>query len=171
MSDWIDISVPLEGGRTYWPDDPPFHRHLLAAGEARVSAISMSVHAGTHVDAPLHYLADGAAVDAIPLQATVGTARVSERVEATAERMLLRIGRELTEDEARLLTGCLCVGIDGPSVGDRDVHRILLGSGVWIVEWLDLRLVEPGDYDFVCLPLKIAGADGAPARAILRRRG
>ena len=52
-----------------------------------------------------------------------------------------------------------------------ETHMALLSNGVVIVEGLDLRAVEPGLYDFVCLPLKIAAGsgDGAPARAILRR--
>jgi arylformamidase len=46
----------------------------------------------------------------------------------------------------------------------------LLGAGVWIVEGLHLAGVEPGAYDLVCLPLRLEGADGAPARAMVRRR-
>jgi arylformamidase len=170
LSDWIDISVALEDGRTYWPDDPPFRRRWLCEGEVNVSALEMSAHAGTHMDAPLHYFAGGVTLDELPLGATIGTAIVSERV-APAERALLKVGgRELTLSEARQLTDCRCVGIDGPSVGDAEVHRTLLAAGVWIIEWLDLSKVEPGEYDLVCLPLKIAGAEGAPARAALRRR-
>jgi arylformamidase len=67
------------------------------------------------------------------------------------------------------------VGVDYLSVGGFDadgpaIHRTLLGAGVWIVEGLDLRGVAPGDYDLVCLPLRLAGAEGAPARALLRAR-
>ena len=46
-------------------------------------------------------------------------------------------------------------------------HRILLEAGVVILEGLDLRAVEPGNYQLICLPLKLTGSDGAPARAIL----
>jgi arylformamidase len=46
----------------------------------------------------------------------------------------------------------------------------LLGAEVWIIEGLNLAKIEPGKYDLVCLPLKILGADGAPARAILKKR-
>ena len=44
----------------------------------------------------------------------------------------------------------------------------LLGAGIWIVEGLNLSAVRPGDYELICMPLKIAGSDGAPARAVLR---
>ncbi|MGH7829857.1 MAG: cyclase family protein, partial [Candidatus Binatia bacterium] len=65
------------------------------------------------------------------------------------------------------------VGIDYLSVGgyEKDgpqVHRALLEAGVWIIEGLDLSRVAPGIYELVCLPLKIARADGAPARAVVK---
>jgi arylformamidase len=44
----------------------------------------------------------------------------------------------------------------------------MLGAGIWIIEGLVLGAIEPGNYDLICLPLKIVGSDGAPARAILR---
>ena len=67
-----------------------------------------------------------------------------------------------------------CVGVDFLSVGGdkRDgaaVHRVLLGAGIWIIEGLDLSRARPGRYELICLPLKIAGGDGAPARVILRK--
>ncbi len=67
------------------------------------------------------------------------------------------------------------VGIDYLSVGGfqedaEETHRILLGAGIWIVEGLNLSKVKSGRYDLICLPLRLAGADGAPARAVLRKR-
>ena len=47
------------------------------------------------------------------------------------------------------------------------VHHRLLGAGVFVIEGLDLRAVEPGRYTLVCLPLKFPELDGAPARAVL----
>lgn len=49
-----------------------------------------------------------------------------------------------------------------------ETHRLLLGAGVWILEGIRLRGVEPGEYELLCLPLRIEGADGAPARALIR---
>ena len=67
--------------------------------------------------------------------------------------------------------GVRLVGIDGPSVALYEatvqVHRRLLGAAVILVEGLDLTGVTPGTYQLICLPLKLAGSDGAPARAIL----
>lgn len=70
--------------------------------------------------------------------------------------------------------GVQTVGVDYLSVGGfhkggPETHHKLLGAGIWIIEGLNLEKVEPGDYDMVCLPLKLEGSDGAPARATLRR--
>jgi len=80
-------------------------------------------------------------------------------------------------DTARFLVdrGVRTVGVDYLSVGGFETdgvecHQILLGVEVWIIEGLDLSQVRPGTYDLICLPLKILGSDGAPARAILRKR-
>ena len=69
--------------------------------------------------------------------------------------------------DALIATGVRLVGIDYLSVGDPDAHVALLGRGVGVIEGLDLRGVEPGPYFLACLPLRIAGCDGAPARALL----
>ena len=59
------------------------------------------------------------------------------------------------------------VGIDYLSIGDEGAHRVFLGNGVVPLEGLDLREVEPGRYRLYCLPLKLVGSDGAPARVLL----
>lgn len=63
--------------------------------------------------------------------------------------------------------GIELVGLDYLSIGDQDAHHLLLGAGVIALEGIDLRHVEPGSYQLTCLPLKVVGCDGAPARAIL----
>jgi arylformamidase len=65
------------------------------------------------------------------------------------------------------------VGIDYLSVGGyrsdgARIHKILLQAGIWIIEGLDLSPVTGGRYEMICLPVKLHGSDGAPARAILR---
>lgn len=68
--------------------------------------------------------------------------------------------------------GVRLVGVDYLSVerrgGGGAVHRMLLEAGVVILEGLDLSGVAAGRYELICLPLKLAGGDGAPARAVLR---
>src|SRR5260221_517957 len=83
----------------------------------------------------------------------------------------------LTVDAADYLAqaGIKLIGIDYLSVDrfgtvDYPSHHALLEAGVVIVEGLDLSEVEPGEYDMTCLPLRIVGAEGAPARVILRSR-
>jgi arylformamidase len=68
------------------------------------------------------------------------------------------------------------VGIDYLSIGRYDadgatIHKILLEAGIWIIEGLDLSPVTGGRYEMICLPVKLHGSDGAPARAILRPIG
>ena len=110
---------------------------------------------------------------------------------ATAQRVLLRTrnsDREWWREDfdvgfvhiepaaAELIAGAgvRMVGVDYLSVGGMksgaETHRALLGAGVWIIEGLDLSDVGAGDYDLVCLPLRLMGSDGAPARAMLRKR-
>jgi arylformamidase len=108
-------------------------------------------------------------------------------VPAGAERVLLKTRNsalwsrdEFTGDFVRLdgggarwlvERGVRLVGLDYLSIGDADAHRVLLGAGVVALEGLDLRHVEPGPYELLCLPLKVAGGDGAPARVVLRAHG
>jgi len=80
----------------------------------------------------------------------------------------------VTPEGARWLVGrgIRLVGVDFLSVEKagapgHPVHRTLLGGGTVIVEGLDLSSVEPGAYTFACFPLRITGADGSPARAVL----
>ena len=82
----------------------------------------------------------------------------------------------VTESGAKHLVehGLKVVGVDYLSVEQfrfpgAPAHHILLGGGVIVIEGLNLRDVEPGVYDMYCLPLRVAGSDGAPARVVLRR--
>jgi arylformamidase len=164
----------------------------------------MGVHTGTHMDAPRHFIQDAPTIDEMPLDATVGPARVIqiqdrtcirreelERHELVAdERILFKTANsdhlwnkdEFDEDfifvergAAEYLAECgvRTVGVDYLSVGGFkqdavETHAALLGAGIWVIEGLDLSGVEPGMYDLICLPLKMMGSDGSPARAILR---
>jgi arylformamidase len=75
--------------------------------------------------------------------------------------------------QALVDAGVQTVGVDYLSVGGYhkdlvETHDVLLGAGVWVIEGLDLSRIAPGRYEMACLPLKIVGSDGAPARAALR---
>jgi arylformamidase len=105
---------------------------------------------------------------------------------ATVTRLLLKTGRSiaagvfpeswprLSADCARELVrrGIVLLGTDCPSADDRDsrtleVHHALLDHGVCVLENLDLRSVDPGEYVLDALPMKVAGLDAAPVRAVL----
>jgi arylformamidase len=211
MSEWLDISVPLRSRMPHWPGDIPVEIRQtmdMHGGEAcNLRTISMSAHTGTHMDAPLHFVADGQPIDAMPGEATIGPARViaieaaqaitraelERHAPAAGERLLCKTrnsriwqGRcrmfmkdfvAVQPEAAKYLVerGIQTLGVDYLSVGSYggdegvETHRILLGAGVWVIEGLDLSAVEPGNYELICLPLRIEGGEGAPARAMLRR--
>ena len=205
---WIDISVPIYSGMVHWPDNPAVRieriQDMSRGDAANVSRFELGAHTGTHMDAPRHFLAEGAGLDELPLDATIGPARVipiahpeailPEELEAhrlrTGERVLFRtrnsercwIDSQFVEDFVYISAASAqylvqrkvrTVGIDYLSVGGFvhdgvETHQILLGAGIWLIEGLNLAAVKPGAYELVCLPLRVVGADGAPARAILR---
>ncbi len=81
----------------------------------------------------------------------------------------------IRKDAAQFLVdrGVLTVGVDYLSIGgfEKDgveTHQIMLGAGIWVIEGLNLSAIQPGNYEMICLPLKIAGADGAPCRVVLK---
>jgi arylformamidase len=206
--DWIDVSVPMHSGMGHWPDNPPVSiERALDMGQgdaANVSKLSMGVHTGTHMDAPIHFYPTGKGIDTMPLTAAIGRARVIEISDAESikteelrphqiqagERILFKTCNSascwqtndfvkdfvyISSDAAQYLAErkVQTVGVDYLSVGGffkdgAETHHALLGAGIWIIEGLNLSNVRPGFVELICLPLKIEGSDGAPARAILR---
>jgi arylformamidase len=81
-SSWIDISVPLYTGMVHWPDNPPVRiermKDIEQGDVCNVSSMSMGVHTGTHVDAPIHFLRGGSGVHLAPFSALMGPARIVE---------------------------------------------------------------------------------------------
>jgi arylformamidase len=156
------------------------------------------------MDAPLHFVDGARSIDQIPLDATVGPARIIEIADPVAirraelelhdiqpgERLLFKTANSgrcwgsdcfyedftyIAEDAALFLAErqVRSVGIDYLSVGGFsqdmvETHVALLGAGIWVIEGLDLSKAPPGPCELICLPLKIIGSDGSPARAILR---
>lgn len=166
----IDVSVPVRSGMPVYPGDPEVRLERVSDAPA-VSRLDLGVHTGTHVDAPLHFIEGAASTEQLPLDVLVGPCEVVEGGGA-AERLLIKGASELDGAAAQALVdqGVRLVGVDGMSVGDEGAHRVLLGAGVVVVEGLDLSGVEPGSYELYCLPLRLVGSDGAPARAILVAR-
>jgi arylformamidase len=84
------------------------------------------------------------------------------------------VGVTASGAEHLIAHGIKVVGVDYLSVEEfkkpgAPAHHVLLGGGAIVIEGLNLRDVEPGIYDMLCLPLRVVGADGAPARVVLRR--
>ncbi|HYN81925.1 MAG TPA: cyclase family protein [Gemmatimonadaceae bacterium] len=169
--------------------------------------LSLGAHSGTHVDAPLHFIRDGASIERLALEAFIGPARVFDIPESVqsidaaelnrhtwrnAERVIFRTRSSvrgwmkestfhrdfafITPDAAQVLAdaGVKLVGIDYISAEKFGApapvtHRILLGKGIPIVEGLALETMQAGDYDLIVLPMKLAGNEGAPARAVMRK--
>jgi arylformamidase len=204
----IDVSVAIRDGMFHYPDNPGvrLRRALSLAGgdDANVSELDFGVHTATHVDAPLHFLADGDGAEKLPLEKMIGTADVIDgtSVEQGPIDAATLSGLEIPDDCTRLVLktrnselwaldhftrdfvrlneggaryivdrGIELVALDYLSIGDPDAHRALLSNGVVPLEGLDLRKVEPGRYTLVCVPLKLVGSDGAPARVVLLRDG
>ena len=151
--------------------DPPFH--LDPAG-AKADEVSLDALIGP-----------AAVVEAVT--EVIGAAFIERQDLRDTQRVLFKTRgsglmkeTRFTEDftrldkdaaEALVRLGVRLVGIDYLSVEFGDpglpVHRTLLDAGVVILEGLDLSLIRPGRYELVCLPLKVIGGDGAPARAVL----
>jgi len=203
-----DISVTVSPQLPTWPSDPRILLERVAKIEnganANVSRLDISVHTGTHVDAPYHFLKDGKTIEHLNLSLLTGRAYVlnlpdvdvitagvleAAQIPPRTRRVLFKTRnsdlwlRNVTDfqtdfvgvsaDGAEFLVkrGVKLVGMDYLSIApykqSRPVHEILLQAGVVIVEGLDLSQVSQGRYPLYCLPLKLAGSDGAPARAIL----
>src|SRR5881628_2984917 len=210
---WIDVTATLDPARTpvYQGDAPmkfDFLKDMRKGDKLTLSVYSLGAHSGTHIDAPMHFVAGGAPIDQVPLGPLMGAARVidiPDSVQAIdaaelnrhdwkgAKRVLFRTRSTLrgwmdsvtfhrdfayiAPDAAQLLAdgGVVLVGVDYISAEQFGApaprtHQILLGRGIPIVEGLDLRPVQAGDYELIVLPIKVRGHEGAPARAIMRKR-
>ena len=204
-----DVSLTVSPEMPVWPGDPKIKFERVAKIEAgdgyNLTRLDLSVHNGTHVDAPYHFLGgETATVDQLPLKILSGrvyvlhlpdcdliTAEILENAEIPprTRRLLFKTRNSnywsqksdgfhtdfvaLNPDAAQWLVnrGVKLVCIDYLSIAPFNdgspTHEILLKAGVVIVEGLDLSLISQGRYTIHCLPLKLAGSDGAPARVIL----
>ena len=205
----FDISIPIHPQLPVWPGDPQVvlerYRQLSEGDASTDSRLACSVHCGTHVDAPAHFVENGATVEQLPLDMLIGSATVAEfpeidritpdlletqKLVPKTKRLLLKTKNSelwknpdhefnpdfvaLSSESASWMVnnGIKLVGIDYLSIqlfkdAEPLTHRILLEAGVIIIEGLNLREVQTGVYQLICLPIKLAGSDGAPARAIL----
>ena len=186
----FDISQEVFSCAVY-PGDPVPEKQTLcdtASGDLyNLSAFSMCAHNGTHIDAPFHFLSDGKTVDQLPLDVFVGDCYVARHegdVSAadardicagagSARRILIAGDITVTEAAAEVFarSGILLLGNEGQTVGPEDapmqVHLLLLGHGIALLEGIVLKDVPQGHYFLSAAPVNLAGADGAPCRAYL----
>ena len=190
-----DISQEVFGCRVY-PGDPAPEKKTLCSikdgGVCNLTAFSMCAHNGTHIDAPFHFINGGKTVDAVPVDTFVGKAYIAEHngtvTAADAEKILEKAKYQDPEAAKRILikgeatvsaeaaktfasAGILLLGNESQTVGPEDapmeVHLILLGAGVVLLEGIRLANIPEG-VDFLnAAPLNLSGADGSPCRAVL----
>jgi arylformamidase len=170
--DAANVSRLELGAHTGTHVDAPCH---FITGAAGASELSLEPFIGPCVVADATAAAAAGTIDAASIDA-LGLPPGSDRVLLKTPNSRLWEHDSFRSDFVRLdasgahaliTRGVRLIGIDYLSLGDRDVHVAMLARGVGVIEGLDLRGVDPGPFFLVCLPLKIARSDGAPARAVL----
>ena len=174
----IDISKSLEDGMPVYPGDPEVVikevHHISEEGYA-VRSVHMNTHASTHIDFPSHFIENGRTQDDLDLNMVYGEVLVTETFneflpEGTV-RVLAKEGFLTKERAAALISGGIrLVGTVNDSIEESfpyDVHKMLLENGIIIIENLNLDHVVRGRYTLSAFPLKIQGAEAAPARVVL----
>ena len=152
-----------------------------------LTEISMSVHSGTHIDAPLHFYDEGSSIDNIRLNTFFGKCTVisvsgiltgedMERLLPYCKRRVLFHGEGKTfiSHSAAIVLAesrVVLVGTDAqsiaPSFDEERTHRELARSGIVILENLNLSAIDDGEYDLCAFPIKLGGLEAAPCRAII----
>ncbi len=189
----IDISQELFSCQVFPGDPAPAYQRIRSIPDGdgcNLTTLSLCAHNGTHIDAPFHFFQDGRTVDALEPEIFAGpayvatyegavTAEAAQRICAKARacgadaRILLRGHTVVTAASARVFagSGLRLIGNEsqtfGPENSPAEVHHILLGAGIVLLEGIRLGAVADGRYLLCALPLKLAGCDGAPCRAVL----
>ena len=189
----IDISQELLSCKVYEGDPAPKANRIINmedGGVYNLSALSLCVHNGTHVDAPLHFFSDGKSIDQIALEHFVGECFVAEhsgevlathareilekaRKSGAEKRILIKGNATVTKEAAQIFADAdiLLIGNESQSVGPENapmaVHKILLSKNIVLLEGIVLNNAREGRYILNCAPLNIKGFEGSPCRAIL----
>lgn len=178
------LTAPVYGGD---PETRVTRLKNMDEDEYNLSAVSMSVHAGTHIDAPLHFCEDGCAIDALRLNTFYGKCTVisvegiltgddMERLLPYCKRRILFRGEGntyLSQSAAIVLaeSKVVLVGTDADSIAppfdEGRPHRELALAGIAVLENLNLSSIDDGEYDLCAFPVKLGGLEAAPCRAIL----
>ncbi|NLL49720.1 MAG: cyclase family protein [Eubacteriaceae bacterium] len=189
----IDISRDLTTATLYPGSKPVGLKQLssVARGDlCTLTALTADLHAGTHVDAPLHFIDKGADIASMPLAHFIGPCQVVsvESGELKASSLLKRLPfgtkRILLKNsfETFLTSACaqalaeqkiLTLGVEGlspaPFNNEKEIHTTLLFAKIALIESLDLSQTEDGEYFLSAAPIKISGGEAAFTRAVLIR--
>ncbi len=185
-----DISQELFGCAVY-PGDPQPERFVTLSiknGDVcNLTAFKMCAHNGTHVDAPFHFYADGKTIDQVDLDRFIGWAYVAEhegdisaddaknilKAAKDCERVLVKGKAVVTKEAAQVFAEARIklFGNESQTVGPidapKEVHLIMLGAEIVLLEGIRLEKVPVGKYFLNAVPLNLGGADGSPCRATL----
>ena len=190
-----DITQEVFSCKVFPGDPAPAKKQVLSIGKGDVcnlTEFSMCAHNGTHIDAPFHFLPEGGTVDQISLEKFVGDCYVAvhqgdvtgedavnilqKASAAGAEKRILIAGKAVVTAEAAGVfaeNGIFLIGNESQTVGPEDaprqVHLILLGAGVVLLEGIVLDGITEGRYFLSAAPLNLGGCDGAPCRAYLMK--
>ena len=190
MGKIYDISQEVFSCAVYPGDPRPEKQLVYSTGEGdlyNLTTFAMCAHNGTHVDAPFHFLHNGKTVDRMDLSVFVGDCFVARhrgdvtaadaeeilRKAAGAERILIAGKVTVTAEAAEVFAagGIKLLGNEGQTVGPEDapmqVHLILLGKEVALLEGIVLTGIPEGRYFLSAAPLNLGSTEGAPCRAYL----
>ena len=192
-----DISQEVFGCAVYPGDPSPERQVMLSISEGKMcnlTAFNMCAHNGTHVDAPFHFINEGRTIDQVDIDRFVGYCYVaSHDGDITAEdankimdrakdaagdtdcydRILVKGEATMTEEAAKVFADnkIKLFGNESQTVGPLDapmeVHLIMLGAEIVLLEGIRLSEVDDGVYLLNAAPINLGGSDGAPCRAIL----
>lgn len=193
----FDISQEVFSCNVF-PGDPSPEREIkLSISEGAVcnlTAFNMCAHNGTHVDAPYHFINEGKTIDQVDLDRFIGYAYVFEHEgdvkkedaeamikkaksvdERAAERILVKGKAVVTKEAAEVFANAKIklFGNESQTVGPEnapmEVHLIMLGAEIVLLEGIRLSGIEEGVYILNSAPLNLGGSDGAPCRATLMK--
>ena len=183
-----DISKEIFSLKAYPGDPEPGKENWFSmerGDPCNVTKLYMGSHSGTHIDAPRHFMKNGKDAATVPLEKCMGYCQVvhyngkigndfwMRRLENGVDKLLIRgdvlIDMDAAENMVRYHLNL--IGVENATVGDqtcqKQVHEILLGNEIVILENLQLAEVEEGKYFLAAQPLKMREVDGSPVRAVL----
>ena len=190
-----DISQEVFNCAVYPGDPQPIREVKLKISEGAIcnlTAFEMCAHNGTHVDAPYHFLDGEETIDRVPLDKFIGyayvaehdgdiTAEIAEKIlkdaknadERASERILVKGNAVMTKEGAKIFAkaGIKLFGNESQTVGPleapMEVHLVMLGAKIVLLEGVRLAEVPVGVYLLNAAPINLGGSDGAPCRAVL----